>query len=88
MPLLKQRIAGKSLPVEKFAVKKSARYFEQNHRLTLPAYVCNQFLLTAACIVLCLHRFAVECLLFLSVNLKPCFSTLAYGGQNFVNTAS
>jgi len=39
VPLLKQRIAGKSLPVEKFAVKKSARYFEQNHRLTLPAYV-------------------------------------------------
>jgi len=46
VPLLKQRIAGKSLPVEKFAVKKSARYFEQNYRLTLPAYVRDYFLLT------------------------------------------
>jgi len=50
VPLLKQRIAGKSLPVEKFAVKKSARYFEQNHRLTLPAYVCDHVLLLVASI--------------------------------------
>jgi len=48
VPLLKQRIAGKSLPVEKFAVKKSARYFEQNYHLTLPAYVRDQFLVIAA----------------------------------------
>jgi len=48
VPLLKQRIAGKSLPVEKFAVKKSARYFEQSRRLTLPAYVREYFLLLAA----------------------------------------
>ena len=35
IPGLKQRIAGKSLPVEKFAVKKSTRFFAQGERLTL-----------------------------------------------------
>ena len=39
MPRLKQKIAGKSIPVEKFAVKKALRYIAQNNRLTLPAYV-------------------------------------------------
>lgn len=34
-----QRIAGKSLPIEKFALRKSKRYFEQGHRLTLPGIV-------------------------------------------------
>ena len=53
VPLSKQRIAGKSLPIEKFAVKKSARYFEQNHRLTLPAYVRDHFLLLAALSMYC-----------------------------------
>lgn len=38
VPRLKQKIAGKSIPVEKFAMKKARRYMEQNHRLTLPAY--------------------------------------------------
>ena len=39
IPKLKQKIAGKSIPVEKFAIKKSRRYFEQNGYLTLPGYV-------------------------------------------------
>ncbi|BFZ16413.1 hypothetical protein BsWGS_19452 [Bradybaena similaris] len=45
VPRLKQRIAGKSLPFEKFAVAKSQRYFQQGNYLILPAleliYVWN-----------------------------------------------
>jgi len=45
VPLHKQRIAGKSIPMEKFVIKKSERYFAQNDRLCLPAlellYVWN-----------------------------------------------
>jgi len=36
-PKYKQRIAGKSLPMEKFIVKRSERYFKQNNNLLLPA---------------------------------------------------
>lgn len=47
VPIYKQRIAGKSLPMEKFACKKAERYFAQNHSLTVPAlelmYVWNLF---------------------------------------------
>ncbi|KAK6990818.1 tetratricopeptide repeat protein 39B-like isoform X2 [Biomphalaria glabrata] len=47
VPKLKQRIAGKSLPFEKFAVAKSQRYFQQGGYLILPAleliYVWNGF---------------------------------------------
>ena len=39
VPTFKQRIAGKSIPIEKFTVKKCRRYFEQNGYLTLPSYV-------------------------------------------------
>ncbi|XP_046407172.1 tetratricopeptide repeat protein 39B-like [Ischnura elegans] len=46
-PQWKQRIAGKSLPMEKFAVKKTERYFAQGKTLLLPAfellYVWNLF---------------------------------------------
>jgi hypothetical protein len=46
-PKFKQRIAGKSLPMEKFIVKRSDRYFKQNKNLILPAiellYLWNLF---------------------------------------------
>lgn len=46
-PQWKQRIAGKSLPMEKFAVKKSERFFSQKKKLLLPAlellYLWNLF---------------------------------------------
>ncbi|PSN57871.1 Tetratricopeptide repeat protein 39B [Blattella germanica] len=37
-PQWKQRIAGKSLPMEKFAVRKTDRFFAQKKMLVLPAY--------------------------------------------------
>lgn len=47
MPLWKQRIAGKSLPIEKFCVKKCERFIAQKENLVLPAiellYVWNYF---------------------------------------------
>lgn len=47
VPTWKQRIAGKSLPMEKFAIKKAERFLEQGNRLTLPSleliYVWNGF---------------------------------------------
>lgn len=47
VPRYKQRIAGKSLPMEKFAIKKSERFITQNNKLTLPAielmYLWNTF---------------------------------------------
>lgn len=46
-PQWKQRIAGKSLPMEKFVVKKTERFFAQKKMLVLPAvellYVWNLF---------------------------------------------
>ncbi|CAH8536769.1 unnamed protein product [Schistosoma turkestanicum] len=37
IPNLVKRFGGRSLPIEKIALRKSARYFAQNKRLTLPA---------------------------------------------------
>lgn len=38
VPKYKQRIAGKSIPSEKFVIKKSERFFAQDSRLTLAAF--------------------------------------------------
>ncbi|XP_035701762.1 tetratricopeptide repeat protein 39B isoform X2 [Folsomia candida] len=47
IPGWKQRIAGKSIPMEKFAVKKCERFFAQGNKLILPAvellYLWNGF---------------------------------------------
>ncbi|CAG7828623.1 unnamed protein product [Allacma fusca] len=47
IPTWKQRIAGKSIPMEKFAMKKCERFFAQGNRLILPAiellYLWNGF---------------------------------------------
>ena len=47
IPQWKQKIAGKSLPMEKFALRKSERFLEQGNVLVLPAleliYVWNGF---------------------------------------------
>lgn len=46
-PTYKQRIAGKSIPMEKFVIKKAERYFAQKKNLLLPIfelmYVWNMF---------------------------------------------
>ena len=47
VPGLKQRIAGKSLPMEKYAIRKAERFLKQGGRLTLPGleliYLWNGF---------------------------------------------
>ena len=47
IPKWKQRIAGKSIPIEKFAVDKAQRFIEQGNYLVLPGieliYVSNGF---------------------------------------------
>lgn len=47
VPQYKQRIAGKSLPMEKFTIKKADRFFAEKKNLVLPAielmYLWNTF---------------------------------------------
>lgn len=50
VPRYKQRIAGKSLPMEKFACKRAERYFATGGKLVMPAielmYLWNLFKIT------------------------------------------
>ena len=48
MPDFKQRIAGKSVPFEKFSVHKAKKYFAQNKWLFLPGLVSDLQLVDAA----------------------------------------
>jgi len=41
LPEYKQRIAGKSIPFEKFSIHKANKYLAQNHRLFLPGMVSD-----------------------------------------------
>ena len=41
LPEYKQRIAGKSIPFEKFSIHKANKYLTQNHRLFLPGMVSD-----------------------------------------------
>lgn len=47
LPHWKKRVAGKSLPMEKFCIKKAERYWNQDRKLLLPMfellYVWNMF---------------------------------------------
>ncbi|TGZ59751.1 hypothetical protein CRM22_008904 [Opisthorchis felineus] len=47
IPKMMHRFAGRSLPLEKIALRKSKRYFNQNKKLTLPAlelmFIWNEF---------------------------------------------
>ncbi|KAJ7258217.1 hypothetical protein C8J57DRAFT_1451098 [Mycena rebaudengoi] len=48
VPTLRQKIAGKSIPLEKFVARKARKFLAQNSRLTLPALEIGYVFLTIA----------------------------------------
>ena len=47
LPVYKQRIAGKSIPFEKFSIHKANKYLEQSNRLFLPGLVNIRYIVCA-----------------------------------------
>ncbi|PSN56062.1 Tetratricopeptide repeat protein 39B [Blattella germanica] len=74
-PQWKQRIAGKSIPIEKFIVKKTVRYFEQNNTLVLPVielmYMWNIFKLLGKDTQLIQNVYSLCEEALLKINMKP-----------------
>lgn len=54
VPEYKQKVAGKSLPFEKYAVYKANKYVKNNHRLVLSGLVSFSILNIAFCCFFCL----------------------------------
>lgn len=76
VPKLRVRLAGKTIPAEKFAITRSIRFLNQSNRLTLPAleflYIWNIFVTLRKCpkvVELLLYRIDNE-LEFISQRLK------------------
>ncbi len=51
VPKLKVRIAGKTIPPEKYACVNATKYFTQNENLVLPAFVSITFHLTLILVI-------------------------------------
>lgn len=53
IPSLRVRLAGKTIPAEKFAIVRSAKFLQENNRLTIPAleyfYIWNNFVYIRNC---------------------------------------
>ena len=73
---LKQRIAGKSIPMEKFVARKARKYFEQGERLVLPAHVSNcSVALSVFVASMYLFLFYIFCC---SVSFKICCCSVSF----------